>query len=184
MQASTARIHGFTLIELLIALAIVATLCSISLPSLAALVSGTRARSTQNALVTALALARTAALARQTEITVCPSSDQNRCDASPWWQRGWIVFEDRNHDGQHGADEPLLSAAQTQARMAIATSTGRERVVYQPDGSAGGTNLTFTLCDPRGAKYATAVIVNNAGRARHAPAAPDAAATACAGLPK
>src|SRR4051812_46703449 len=107
-QFHAAKVRGFTLIELIIVLAIVATLCTISMPSLASLVSGSRARSTQNTLVTALALARTAALSRQSEITLCPSSDQNRCDASMWWQYGWIVFEDRDHNGQHDAGEPML----------------------------------------------------------------------------
>ena len=177
-----AKVRAFTLIEVLIVLAIVATLCTISMPSLASLVSSSRARTTQSTLVTALALARMAAVTRQSEITLCPSSDQNRCDASIWWQHGWIVFEDRDHDGQHGPTEPVLNVSQMFSQMAVATTAGRERVVYRPDGSATGTNVTFTLCDRRGAKSASSVIINNAGRARHAPATPAGAVAACAGL--
>jgi type IV fimbrial biogenesis protein FimT len=178
----SAKVRGFTLIELVIVLAIVATLCTISMPSLASLVSSTRARSAQNTLVTTLALARTAALSRQTEITLCPSSDQNHCDPGLWWHHGWIVFEDRDHDGQHSANEPLLNAEKTQTQIAIATTIGRDHVTYRPDGSAAGTNVTFTLCDRRGAKYASTVIISNTGRARHAPATAAEAAAACAGL--
>jgi len=182
MQPSILKVRGYTLIELMITVAVLATLCTISMPSLASLLSSTRARSTQNTLVTALNLARMAAVSRQSEITLCPSSDQNRCDTGLWWQHGWIVFEDLNHDGQHQSDEPVLNITQTQTQMAIATTVGREHVTYRPDGSASGTNVTFTLCDRRGAKSATSVVINNAGRARHAPATPAEAAAACAGL--
>ena len=174
--------RGFTLIELMITLAVVATLCTISMPSLAALLSSSHARSAQNTLVTAINLARIAAVTRQSEVILCPSSDLDRCDASLWWQHGWIVFEDLNHDGQHQPNEPIINVTQAQKQMAIATTVGRDHVTYRPDGSASGTNVTFTLCDRRGAKFANTVIINNAGRARHAPATPTEGAAACAGL--
>src|SRR5262249_46760966 len=75
-----------------------------------------------------------------------------------------------------------LSVTQTQPHMAIATTAGREHITYRADGSATGTNLTFTLCDQRGPKHASTVVVSNTGRARHGPATPDEAAAACAGL--
>jgi len=183
-QPAIAPHRGFTLIEVMFAVAIVAVLCAVSMPSLAALMSSTRAHSTQNTLVTALNTARMTAVSRQSEIVLCPSSDQSNCDNTFWWQQGWIVFEDLDHDGKRTSNEPILSVTQSQPHMAIATTAGREHVTYRTDGSATGTNLTFTLCDRRGPKHASTVVINNAGRARHAPATPDEAAAACAGLPQ
>ena len=60
-------------------------------------------------------------------------------------------------------DEPLLEVVDSQPGIAIATSSGRKFVRYRPDGSASGTDLTYTICDRRGAGEAAAVIVSNPG---------------------
>jgi len=176
------KIRGFTLIELIFAIAIIAILCAISLPALGSLMQSSQSRSTNTQLLTALNLARITAVSRESEIVICPSADQKNCDASPWWQHGWIVFDDRDRNGKRNGDEPVLNVAQAQPGMAVESSSGREHVTYRIDGSATGTNLTFTLCDRRGAAYANTIVVSNSGRPRQAPATPAQAAAACAGL--
>ena len=44
--------------------------------------------------------------------------------------------------------------------------------------SAPGSNVTFTVCDARGADKATSLVINNAGRVRSGKPTP-AAAAAC-----
>lgn len=177
-----ASCRGVTLIELIFTLAIAAILGAISLPALGGLMQSSQARSTQNVLVTALNLARSTAVNRQDVIVVCPSADQAHCDKSLWWQHGWIVFPDRDRNGTRSDDEPLLARAPTQPGMAIASSAGRTHVTYRYDGSATGTNLTFTFCDHRGATRAGALVVNNAGRVRQGKPSAAQAAFACSGL--
>jgi type IV fimbrial biogenesis protein FimT len=69
---------------------------------------------------------------------------------------------------------------QAQPGVAINSTSGRQELSFHPDGSSPGSNVTFTLCDVRGASHARAIVVSNSGRARKG--VPDAAhaAAACA----
>jgi type IV fimbrial biogenesis protein FimT len=174
--------RGFTLIELMLVIAIAAILCAVSFPSFSSVIASSRSRTASNALITGLNLARSTAVSRQGDVVMCPSSDANHCDATTWWQYGWIVFQDLNHNSQRDAGEPVLTVAQLQTGIAIATTAGREHVTYRGEGTSSGTNLTFTLCDRRGPKHASTVVVSNPGRPLTSPAMPAEAATACAGL--
>ncbi|MEO5558428.1 MAG: hypothetical protein ABIO49_01785, partial [Dokdonella sp.] len=65
--------------------------------------------------------------------------------------------------------------------VGILSTTGRLHVDYQPDGSAGGTNLTLTVCDrAAGAANASTLVVNQSGRIRRGAATADAAAACLA----
>jgi type IV fimbrial biogenesis protein FimT len=174
--------RGFTLIELIFVIAIAAILCAISLPALGSLMQSSQSRSAYNQLLTALNLARSAAVARGNEVVLCPSADQSHCDESLWWQHGWIAFQDSDRNGKRNGNEPLLAVAQALPGVAVASSAGREHVTYRTDGSATGTNLTFTLCDRRGADSASTIVVSNSGRPRQGPATKAQAIAACAGL--
>ena len=174
--------HGFTLIEFIFATAILATLCAVSLPALGSLTQSTRSRAASNSLITALNLARSSAVSRSSEIVLCPSADQNHCDDGIWWQQGWIVFQDRDRNGARNANEPIINVVPAQSGMAIASSIGRDHVTYRIDGSATGTNLTFTVCDHRGSTHASTIVVSNSGRPRQGTATKAQAAAACAGL--
>ena len=174
--------RGFTLIELIFTTAVIAMLCAISLPALGSLTQRSRSRAANNNLITALNLARSSAVSRGSEIVLCPSADQKHCDDGIWWQQGWIVFQDLDRNGTRNGDEPILNVVQAQPGMAIASSIGRDHVTYRIDGSATGTNLTFTLCDRRGSAHASTIVVSNSGRPRQGTATKAQAAAACAGL--
>lgn len=181
-QPVSKSIRGMTLIEMMFAIAIVAVLCSVSLPALGGLMRSEQSRSAHNALVTALNLARSTAAMRQTGVAICPSRDGATCDNAIWWQHGWIVFADANRDGKHDAGETLIQIGQAQSGIAIASSAGRKHVIYRGDGSSAGSNLTFTLCDKRGLASADTVVISNTGRIRSGKASSSQAAAACAGL--
>jgi type IV fimbrial biogenesis protein FimT len=173
---------GITLIESIFSVAILATLTSLSLPSFASLIHSSEGRSARDALSTSLNLARIAAASRHGEIAVCPSADQIHCDDSERWQGGWIVFQDLDHDGKRSEKETILQLSQARKNVAILSTAGRKHVTFRDDGSATGTNLTFTLCDKRGAAQATTLIINNAGRMRQGKPTDAQAASACAGI--
>lgn len=183
MQIQTRKMHGFTLVELMMTVAVAAVLCAVSAPALGSLIHSETSRASRNALVTSLNLARNMAVTGQGRVVVCPSSDQRTCSDGEWWQHGWIVFEDKNGDGEHDANERLIESVQTQNGQAILTGVARERVIYHGDGTAPGTNLTFTFCDRYGAKNASTVVVSNSGRPRQASATTEQGAACMAGLP-
>ena len=175
---------GFTLVELIFTLAVLAVLVSIGAPSLASFIQSTQSRSARSALIGSLNLARMTAVSAQRSVIVCPSADHARCDDSLAWQRGWIVFEDSNQNNKRDEDEPLLEVVGVQPGVAISSTAGRKYVRYRPDGSASGTDLTYTVCDRRGPNAAAAIVVNNPGRVREIQPDPARAASVCASLGK
>src|SRR5687767_13501516 len=85
------RQPGFTLIELMVTLLVLSILVAAAVPSFREFTRNNRVVATQNDLITALNLARSEALRRSRNITVCPSSDGATCSAGTNWGNGWIV---------------------------------------------------------------------------------------------
>jgi type IV fimbrial biogenesis protein FimT len=182
-QPSSKSVRGITLVELVFTIAIGSILCAVSLPALGGLIQGGQSRSAHNALVAALNLARSTAVSRQADVSICPSRDGTTCSSAIWWQHGWIVFADANRDGTRSPDEAIIHVAQMRDGMAIASTAGRRHVIYRADGTSAGSNLTFTFCDRRGPASADTVVIGNTGRIRSGTATASQAAAACAGLP-
>ncbi len=92
---------GFTLIELIITVSIVAILVSIAAPSFRTMLENNRATTTTNELVSALLLARSEALKRRNNISICTSTDQATCagNGERDFSKGWIVFQDCDGNG-------------------------------------------------------------------------------------
>ena len=156
---------GFTLIEMMLALAVAAVIASLALPSLDRFADRNRIESTANDLVAHINLARLEAVMHRRLVVVCPSTDGLRCSGGNQWHHGWIVFrdDDRNDIADHASDLLRVGPARNHLWM---DSAGRTRIRYQPDGSAGGSNLSIKLCDREHADLARAVIVSNPGRPR------------------
>ncbi len=183
MQARRSQIAGVTLIELMIAISIGAVLTTMALPSFTNLLQSGASRSVRSALSVSINQARIGAAMRGQQVIVCPSNDQVGCDHGSRWEHGWIAFVDSNHDNEHGLGEELIGVAQAQPKgVAILGSNGRQRIRYQADGSASGTNLTLTICDRRGPTAARTVVVNNAGRLRSGTPTASQASAACTAI--
>ena len=179
MQTTMRRVRGITLIEMMMTLAILAILIATAAPAFGSLIASTDAQTSRSSLTTALETARILAISRSTHVAVCPSDDQQYCGHTTEWQHGWLIFVDADHDGARDDSQDIISVPQALPdAVAILTSAGRRHVSYRPDGSAPGSNVTFTVCDARGADKATSLVINNAGRVRSGKPTP-AAAAAC-----
>jgi type IV fimbrial biogenesis protein FimT len=159
--------RGFTLIELVALLAVAAVAVSIAVPSYQALIDNHRIQIATHAIVAHLQLARTEAVKSGERVALCPSNEAERCLDGFDWSAGFIVFRDLNHDHDRQSAEPLLRVHGGNRGLRVITSTGRRRVVYEPDGSVtGGSNATFRVCSESTPERNRAVIVSNTGRPR------------------
>lgn len=154
-----------TLVEQLLVAAIASILACVGLPSLWRMLAVNEVRLAQTELIKVLTHAR--ALAAQTGRTTlaCPTRDGERCSEEPAWETGWLVGFRGDRQGQlEGA--PNLRHGNPAAGLSIRSTQGRRSVQFQPDGSAGGSNITLLICRHRGDGQTLSVKVSNAGRVR------------------
>ncbi len=119
---------GFTLVELLVTLVVVAVLAVVGLPALQSLVARNRLTADANRLLSALYLARSAAVERGRPVQVCASADGLHCGAG--WDRGWIVAE-ADTGGAAGA---VLRVFGPLHAPVVAEAGAPARLVFGPDG--------------------------------------------------
>jgi len=113
---------------------------------------------------------------------MCPSVDGASCAAGYHWEKGWIAFPATHAGSSRTADEPVLLRQEAlPAKVHLVTSAGRTRVRFQPSGGNAGSNITFTFCDGRGPKAASAYAMANNGSLHATAADPANVAAACAG---
>ncbi len=163
-----ARQRGITLIEMMMTVAIAGILVAIGVPALGSMLARSHQQSAEGALQASLMHARELAITRGVQTVVCPSADGKHCSSDDLWQGGWMIGTDADHDRE--PDTALARFDAMPANMRIVSSQGRPRVVFQPDGSAGGSNAQLTICHTGDLKEARAVIVANSGRVRVAAA--------------
>jgi type IV fimbrial biogenesis protein FimT len=177
----TRRASGASLVELLAAVCILGILLALASSAYEGVVGATNAGAARGGIQTTLAAAAEAALSSNMRVEVCPSRDGARCEDSYHWENGWIAFVDIDGDGTCGpGDHRVARQEALGAHVALISSSGRRRLVFQPYGANTGSNVTFTLCDIRGPGRAVAVVANNSGRIHTVPTDPDRVAEACA----
>lgn len=163
-ETPRARQCGTTLPELLVTLALV-SLAAGAVGGLHGLIQENRMVAEVNRFVSALHLARSEAVKHGRRVVLCPSRDGAGCASSTAWSRGWLLFASENRERE--ADEPLLQAGSPlEAGVMLVASHYRKRIVYQPDGSSGGSNTSFTFCDAREAAKPRVICLSNSGRPR------------------
>lgn len=85
--------RGFTLVELMVTVAIAAILLAIAAPSFVSLSSSNAAESAATRLVDSLAYARSEAITRSANVTVCSKTQgANTCSNANSWVNGWLIY--------------------------------------------------------------------------------------------
>jgi type IV fimbrial biogenesis protein FimT len=147
MRSMKNRAQGMTLIELITAMLVLAILMSIAIPSFREFAADSRTTAATSDLVTALNMARSEALRRSSLVVACSSTDGAQCAGSNVWTSGWIVFADRNGDGNVNANELLQTWVMPSSQISVEADANR--AVYNSMGMAnlpGGNNrVTFTI---------------------------------------
>jgi type IV fimbrial biogenesis protein FimT len=173
------RIHtrqdGLTLSELLISLTVISTLSVSGISQFNHTLQESRMASEINLFIAALQLARSEAVKQGNRMVLCPGKDGSSCGSSPDWVNGWLLLV--GNVGEHDSDGTVLQAGNPlSSGIALHSSNHRKRIVYQPDGSSGGSNASFTFCDTRRLAKPRVICLSNSGR-------PRLTATRCDGKP-
>ena len=174
------NVHGFTLVQLMVTLGVIAVLFGIAVPAFSNGLEAARSIDARSNLLTSLTVASNKAAMSGTRAVLCPSPNGLRCVNSPDWSLGWIVFLDGNGDREVGPEDRVVAQMRAlTGKVRLRSTVGRTRIVFQGNGGNAGSNVTFTLCDGRGAAKARALILNNQGRLHEAVASAAAIASTC-----
>ncbi len=164
--ALTHKIRGFTLIELVITLFIMSILAFQVIPSFYNMIEHYRSFAIINQFKTHVSAARHYALANNTSITLCKSSNQLDCGGS--WQEGFIIFEDPNKNGQVDADETIFRVVNDpfeEGTLKWRSFGNKAYLQFHPTGRTYYQNGTFTYCpEDATAKQAMGFSVTVTGR--------------------
>ena len=166
------RTKGFTIVELMITLLVAAVILGVGVPNFQEFVANNRMAAAANDLVSSLHLARTEAVKRRANVTLCASADWDNfgassCNAGGRLADGWILFVDCSAAAPCGAPNVQVDAfdlvlqghgpVPQQIAAAFATDAGGvEFVSFGPTGfpraAVGGAPgiRNIQLCDQRG----------------------------------
>jgi type IV fimbrial biogenesis protein FimT len=173
------RMKGFTLIELGVTLAVIGVIAGFAVPSLQNGIYAGHGNAARSALLASLMTSSHKAALHGARTTLCPSADGTYCLSGFDWSHGWIGFIDQNGNREREPDESVISRHEPLQNARLISSSGRSRIVFQGNGGNAGSNVTFTLCDRRGAEKAQTLVLSNTGNLRKGAPDPAQLALAC-----
>lgn len=130
-----------------------------------------RSTSAYNGLVSELSYARSEAVKRSNNVSVCARATDTSCaTGSNDWSEGWLVYVESINNNTLDAGEELLrinQKLQNQLELKAYGFANTSVVTYTPRGNSGSQGH-FTVCDDRGNEYAKAVNLLITGAVRKA----------------
>lgn len=154
--------RGFTLVELMVVVVIVAVIMVIAVPGFSTLMERTRLKAYANEFVSSVYLARSEAIKRNADVTLCTSNDPNAlCVSAAKWEDGWIVIDDSN---QVIYRQPALNDGFLFFHM---TSVSFDELVFTPNGLVSSV-AAMKLCQnaPKDGIEEKEIIVSATGKPR------------------
>lgn len=149
MKIPNTLAQGFTIIELIVAIAILAIVMAIAIPSFTAFIQNNYAKSIAVNLVETLIFARSKAITINSPVTVCATADNTFSSCGNQWTLGWLVFIDVNGNGSlnSGTDTLLRTEALTGQNANITTSPSTSAATYNNLGfpNPNAANTTFQV---------------------------------------
>ncbi|MFK0573910.1 GspH/FimT family pseudopilin [Endozoicomonas sp.] len=140
--------NGFTLIELMISLILMGLLVNLVIP-FSSVLETFRLDYINQRLYSSAVLARSEAIKRSVNVSVCQSDSGTACDGQTSWANGWVIFVDINDDNVIDSGEEVIRVYnEITSPVDIEWSNGN-RLTFVPRGSSG-TAGNFTVCPDRG----------------------------------
>jgi len=157
---------GFTLLELTITVAIISIVMAIAVPSMTTFTQNDRLTTNINTLIGHLAYARSEAVKRSQQVSICSSNNATTCTGGNW-QDGWIVYIDADGDNSFTAGEEVLRAQQALEGANTLTTAIGTQVTYDYRGFVNAASVgNFQLCDGRSGPHGKTIRISTTGRVR------------------
>ncbi|MDL0433413.1 GspH/FimT family protein [Marinobacter sp. TBZ242] len=158
--------NGFTLIELLITLTLVGIIAGIAVPSFRNIIVSNSVSFSRDEFFTVLNYARSEAIKSGTSVTICKSANATSCDDSLSWNDGWLVFVDRNQDGNLDTDDRVVrSVAGLEGAVSMSHGGSDDRITYNSRGMLLRGDGLITFAHSSDSKYDRTVDLGVTGRA-------------------
>ncbi|VAX06444.1 hypothetical protein MNBD_GAMMA25-1889 [hydrothermal vent metagenome] len=124
---------GLSLIELIVVLAVFALVTTLAVPNFRNFVQNNQMSASANNLMGSLALARSEAIKRNQQVSVCASNNQTSCTGVDW-NNGWIVFVDSDNPGVVDGTDEIINVVQGLPGGMDLSSTD-PYIQFKPNGS-------------------------------------------------
>lgn len=173
-----AQEQGLTLIELLVVIALVALITAIGIPSYQSILRYNRTAAEANALVGDLAFARSEAVKRGVNVTLCPAQQQGtdyQClNSGSDWQGGWAVLVG-NPNAAASTPLRIQGSLQSAFGSADALTSNIDPTVVTFDRYGITTNSQTIALRNDGGSSAPCLVISQTGRVRSGMMAENAA---------
>lgn len=167
MDAPRGVSDGLTLVELLGALVVISVLLAAAIPAFDKLTERKTLTGVERTFFVSLANAKQAAVTRNRRVSLCPTYNGSACLGQGRWHRGWMTFVDTDADRRPDPGEPVLERhGPLRDGVRLTSSRYRRIITFQPEGTAGGSNATFTLCLDGSPTNVRAIVLSRLGRIR------------------
>jgi type IV fimbrial biogenesis protein FimT len=123
--------QGFTLVEMMVTISILSIMLAVAVPSFTEFIANQRVRATASDLHSALLLARSEAIKRNTNMTLSPKGKG--------WEEGWQMTEGGVATGA------VLMDAGPQKGVSFESTTPTAGAVFRPSGRLVGGSIAFEI---------------------------------------
>jgi len=155
---------GFTLIELLLVIAILTIALGIGAPSFSKLIEDSHRKASLKQLLTGISYARTEAISRNANITLCPLNDKNKCSRD--WNQPITIFLDPARSRQLTSSDNIIRVLKAPSQGYLFGRTGiRKHFGFRSTGMARESIGHLLWCPNNGdPKQAFQIRINMGGR--------------------
>jgi type IV fimbrial biogenesis protein FimT len=163
---------GFTLLELIITVSIAAILMGLGVPSFINTIRTNRLAGATNEMISTFMYARSEAIKRNAQISVCKSSDGSTCaSGSAGWETGWITYVPTNANGNFTAGDTVLNVHEplNSALSATGNNNLTSRVLFSSLGLAPARMGAIVIVSPSDNTNTRTICIAYSGRARLVP---------------
>ena len=168
--------QGFSLIELVCTVAISGVLLTQAIPSFTDLIRTNHLTTQSNHFIAAINYARSEAIKRNERVFICVRSGM-QCSVSSDWEKGWLVFVDRNGNRVADVGEAVRVFDALAPGYVLRSNVNVSSLAFYENGSVRRGSgalpmMTFRVCAPD-AKVGTInersreIVINELGRMRY-----------------